>query len=112
MDIDKLDPGLNHRIQPDNPFSDTTTGRPEIWAFGFRNPWHMSFDAVSIYLWVGDVGWDTWEYILQVQREGNYGWSIMDARQPINATWPRGPSPILPAVMEFSDAEAHSITGG
>ena len=90
VDIDKLDPGLNHRIQPDNPFSDTTTARPEIWAFGFRNPWRMSFDAVSVYL---DVSCDTWEYILQGQRGGNYGWSIMEARQPINATWPRSPSP-------------------
>ncbi len=112
LDVDGWDPGLSYRIPSDNPFNDTTWARPEIWAFGFRNPWRMSIDAKSGDLWVGDVGWDTWEYIFRVQRGGNYGWSVMEARQPINVTWPRGPAPILPAVSEHSHAEARSITGG
>ena len=112
IDVDRRDPGLAYRIPPGNPFSDTAGVRPEIWAYGFRNPWRMSFDRETGELWVGDVGWDTWELIYYVRRGGNYGWSVMEGRQPINVTWERGPTPILPPIAEHSHAEARSITGG
>ena len=54
----------------------------------------MSFDAKTGDLWVGDVGWELWEMLNRVQRGGNYGWGVMEGRQPINPEWPRGPTPI------------------
>ena len=112
IDIDRRNPGLPYAIPPDNPFNDLTGARPEIWAFGFRNPWRMSFDKQNGDLWVGDVGWDMWELVYRVQRGANYGWSIMEGRQPINVTWERGPVPISPPIAEHPHTEARSITGG
>ena len=112
IDVDRRDPGLAYAIPPDNPFNDLAGARPEIWAFGFRNPWRMSFDKKSGDLWVGDVGWDMWELVYRVQRGANYGWSIMEGRQPINVTWDRGPVPISPPIAEHPHTEARSITGG
>jgi glucose/arabinose dehydrogenase len=64
-------------IPPDNPFANGG-GRPEIYAYGFRNPWRFSFDSSSGRLFVGDVGEDRREEIDIVTRGGNYGWSIME----------------------------------
>ena len=44
IDVDHEEPGKSYRVPPDNPFVNVPGVRPEIWAFGFRNPWKMSFD--------------------------------------------------------------------
>jgi glucose/arabinose dehydrogenase len=64
-------------IPPDNPFADGT-GAPEIYAYGLRNPWRMTFDPETGDMWVADVGEDTWEEVNRVERGGNYGWPIME----------------------------------
>ena len=86
--------------------------RPEIWAFGFRNPWKMSFDRATGDLWVGDVGWELWEMVYKVKRGGNYGWSVMEGPQPVHLEGQRGPTPILPPIKVHPHSEAASITGG
>ena len=53
----------NGSIPPDNPFVDTPGARPEIWAYGFRQPWKISFDRLTGDLWVGEVGQDIWEIV-------------------------------------------------
>ena len=112
IDVDRRDEGKNYRIPPDNPFVDVAGARPEIWAYGFRNPWKMSFDRETGDLWVGDVGWEAWEMIYLVKRGGNYGWSVMEGRQPVHPDGKRGPTPILPPVKDHDHFEARSITGG
>ncbi|HLJ93421.1 MAG TPA: PQQ-dependent sugar dehydrogenase [Gemmataceae bacterium] len=112
IDVDRTDPGKAYAVPPDNPFVKTPGARPEIWAYGFRNPWRMSFDRVTGDLWVGDVGWELWEMVYRVQRGGNYGWSVMEGRQPVRPNSKRGPTPILPPVLDFPHTEAASITGG
>lgn len=112
IDVDHADDGKNYRIPPDNPFVDLKGARPEIWAYGFRNPWRMSIDRKTGDLWVGDVGWELWEMLDRVERGGNYGWSIMEGRQPTNPEWPCGPTPILPPTIDLPHSESSSITDG
>jgi len=112
IDVDRNDDGRAYRVPPDNPFVKLPGARPEIWAYGFRNPWKMSFDREKGDLWVGDVGWELWELIDRVEKGGNYGWSIVEGRQPVHPEGRRGPTPILPPTFEHPHSEAASITGG
>ncbi len=114
VDVDAKPPedGKNYRIPKDNPFVDLQGARAEIWAYGLRNPWRMSFDRRTGDLWVGDVGWELWEMLYRIERGGNYGWAVMEGRQPTNAEWPRGPTPILPPTIEHPHSESSSITDG
>jgi putative heme-binding domain-containing protein len=112
IDVDHEDPGKAYAVPSDNPFVSTPNARPEIWAYGFRNPWRMSFDRPTGDLWVGDVGWELWEMVYRVKKGGNYGWSVMEGPQPVKAEGKRGPTPILPPNLAFPHTEAASITGG
>ena len=112
LDVDHPQPGKPYSIPSDNPFTNLAGVRPEIWAFGFRNPWKMSFDQSTGDLWVGDVGWELWELIHRVERGGNYGWSVVEGPQPVNVEATRGPGPILPTIKAHPHSEAASITGG
>jgi putative heme-binding domain-containing protein len=112
IDVDRTENGKPYRVPPDNPFVNHPKARPEVWAYGFRNPWRMSFDRVSGDLWVGDVGWELWEMVYRVVKGGNYGWSITEGPQPVKPNQPQGPTPILKPVVSHSHVEAMSITGG
>lgn len=112
IDVRHKENGKNYAVPSDNPFRGDAKARPEIWAYGLRNPWRMGFDAKTGDLWVADVGWELWEPIYKIQRGGNYGWSIMEGHQPALPDQPRGPSPILPPVKDHPHSEAASITGG
>ena len=112
IDVDHPDPGKSYSIPKDNPFVHYPGARPEIWAFGFRNPWRMSFDSETGRLWVGDVGQDLWEMIWVVQKGGNYGWSVQEGSHPFHPHKKPGPGPILPPVVEHHHTECRSITGG
>lgn len=68
-------------IPRDNPFADARNPLPgphEIWAYGFRNPWRMSFDAVTGQLYVGDVGQNDIEEVDIVRKGMNYGWPVKE----------------------------------
>jgi putative heme-binding domain-containing protein len=103
-----------YSIPADNPFRDVPQVRPEIWAYGFRNPWKMRFDNATGALWVADVGWDLWEMVFRVERGGNYGWSITEGGlQDIHPSDPPGPNPKVSAPLAtHAHSEARSITGG
>lgn len=111
--IDVKHPAANkpYSVPADNPFVDTPGARPEVWAYGFRNPWKMSFDPGGN-LWVGDVGWELLEMVYRVERGGNYGWAVMEGSQPVLAEGERGPTAISPPMVEHPHTEARSITGG
>ena len=111
IDVDRAAAGRNYAIPPDNPFIDTPNARPEIWAYGLRNPWRMSFTEAGELL-VGDVGWELWEMVYRVVKGGNYGWSITEGPQPVKPNQPVGPTPIRKPLVSHSHVEAMSITGG
>ncbi|MCA9072019.1 MAG: PQQ-dependent sugar dehydrogenase, partial [Planctomycetaceae bacterium] len=111
IDVDHTEGDKAYRVPEDNPFTEQDGVRPEIWAYGFRNPWKMSFDPDGN-LWVGDVGWELWEMIFRVDRGGNYGWSIVEGPQPVRTEYQRGPTPIIPGTVAHSHIESRSITGG
>jgi|UniRef100_UPI003783F71D putative heme-binding domain-containing protein len=110
IDVDHEENGKAYAIPKDNPFLKTPNARPEIYAFGFRNPWKISFDPKGR-LWCGDVGWELWEMIHLVPKGGNHGWSAMEASQPIMPET-KGPGDIIPPVAAHPHTEAASITGG
>jgi uncharacterized repeat protein (TIGR03806 family) len=112
IDVDHADDGRNYRIPSDNPFVDFKDARGEIWAYGFRNPWRMSFDRETGDLWVGDVGWELWEMLDRVERGGNYGWAVTEGRKSTHPEWPRGPTPILPPTIDHPHSESSSVTDG
>lgn len=111
VDVDRHDEGRKYAIPPDNPFIATPGARPEIWAYGFRNPWKMSFDMRSGRLWCGDVGWQQWENVFLVTRGGNYGWSATEGNNVILPER-RGRTPISPPIVTHGREEAASVTGG
>ena len=112
IDVDHPESGKNYAVPKDNPFVGMADVRPEIWAFGFRNPWKMSFDRATGDLWLGDVGWELWEMVHKVKKAGNYGWSIKEGPQPVKPDDKIGPTPILPPLVAYPHTEAASITGG
>jgi putative heme-binding domain-containing protein len=112
IDVDRPGADRAYSIPADNPFVDLRGARPEIWAYGLRNPWRMTFDRATGDLWVGDVGWEKWELIFRVERAGNYGWSVVEGPQAVDAVRPGGPSPITPPLHALPHPESQSITGG
>jgi glucose/arabinose dehydrogenase len=69
---------FDYTIPPDNPFMDDDSLAPEVWAWGFRNPWRFSFDPRSGDLYVADVGQNAWEEVSLAVAGGDYGWSDME----------------------------------
>jgi uncharacterized repeat protein (TIGR03806 family) len=112
IDVDHPDPGRNYSVPKDNPFVNRPGARPEIWAYGLRNPWRVSFDRESGQLWVGQNGQDLWEQVYLIKKGGNYGWSIVEGSHMFMADRKAGPDPILPPTAEHSHSEARSLTGG
>ncbi|MBM79474.1 MAG: hypothetical protein CMJ78_02625 [Planctomycetaceae bacterium] len=112
IDVNSKSDGKGYSIPHDNPFKTLKGARGEVWAYGLRNPWRMSFDRKTGELWLGDVGWQLWEMVHLVKRGGNYGWSVMEGPQSVRPEVVRGPTEITPATLALPRAEAASVTGG
>jgi len=111
-----VDSGSPYAIPPGNPFANGSGGKPEIWAYGLRNPWRFSFDRYTGDLWIGDVGQNAWEEIdfQPAQSIGgeNYGWRRMEATHCFNPSSNcRTPELTLP-IAEYSHSAGCSVTGG
>ncbi len=114
IDVDKKSPGLNYGIPSDNPFIKIPGARPEIFAYGVRNIWRMSFDKATGDFYAADVGQDLWEEVNLVERGGNYGWSNREAFHQAKSSKVDTTSPISDPIWEYphKDNVGKSITGG
>ena len=105
IDVNNGDP---YAIPADNPFGS------EIWAYGLRNPWRMSFDKLTGDLYIGDVGQGTWEEIsfMPAGSPGgtNFGWDFREGAHEYSGVAPAG---LVDPIAEYSHAEGGcSVTGG
>ena len=100
-----------YTIPPSNPFV-AGGGAPEIWAYGLRNPWKISFDRANNNLWISDVGQNIWEEINMQPAAStggeNYGWRCYEGNHPFNTTGCQPISAYVAPVYEYS----HGPTGG
>ena len=112
IDVDHPAEHRPYRVPADNPFVGKPGVRPEIWAYGFRNPWRMSIDPMNGDIWVGNNGQDLWETAYLVQKGDNYGWSVYEGGHPFYPHRRRGPTPIVSPTIEHSHADFRSLTGG
>mgnify|MGYP002384017373 CR=1 FL=1 len=113
VDVNSTEKG-HYGIPADNPFKGNTNGyREEIYAYGLRNPWRISFDSQGR-LWAGDVGQNTFEEIDLVTKGGNYGWRIKEAGKDFKAAGNTiDPAGLIPPIYQYSrDKGDVSITGG
>ncbi len=133
IDVDHKEDGKPYAIPKDNPFVGKSGARPEIYAYGVRNFWGISFDRETGLLWAADVGQNIWEEINIIQKGGNYGWSIRESfhkfdksdpkvttkpgpgRTPDlqNKPDPRDRDDFIDPIWEYHhDTDGKSITGG
>ncbi|MEQ1502730.1 MAG: PQQ-dependent sugar dehydrogenase [Myxococcota bacterium] len=75
LDVDAAEP---YAVPPDNPFVGQVGARPEIWAYGLRNPWRFTFEPSTGRMIVADVGQDKIEEIDLVRRSDNLGWNVLE----------------------------------
>ncbi|MBT6154197.1 MAG: hypothetical protein HOL01_11515 [Planctomycetaceae bacterium] len=112
IDVDRKSGDRNYSVPADNPFVDLAGARPEIWAYGLRNPWKFGVDSKTGNIFVADNGWESWEMVHQIVRGSNCGWPIMEARAVLRSEVKRGPTPIRPPVVDHPHSEANSVIGG
>ena len=113
IDVDQQENGLNYSIPQDNPYADNQNGyREEIYAYGLRNPWRMSFDPVTGQLWLGDVGQGAREEIDIIVSGGNYGWKIMEGFQCFSPANNCDQDGLILPVWDYGRNLGQSITGG
>lgn len=132
LDVDHRSGSRQYAIPTDNPFPAAAPRgpqtwswgvRPEIWAFGLRNVWRMSFDRKTGELYAADVGQDKFEEVDIITKGGNYGWSVSESFHPFKDTPALGDliDPIIEYGHSPNDAKAskfpdhglgQSITGG
>jgi glucose/arabinose dehydrogenase len=109
--------GLDGSVPGDNPFVGRAQARPEIFAYGFRNPWRFGFDPQTNALWAGDVGDFTWEEIDVVATGGNYAFPYCEGVQPTGCEQlVPGPDPVIDPILTYphggTGLEGEAVVGG
>jgi glucose/arabinose dehydrogenase len=111
-----------YKCPPDNPFVKKPGAKPEIWAYGVRNPWRCSFDRETGDFWMGDVGQNQIEEInflpMKKAAGANYGWRLREGNQAtpakdVGGDKPRGAiEPIHVYKHGTGNDQGLSVTGG
>ena len=112
LDVDAKNP---YGIPADNPFAGDSQGRPEIWAFGLRNPWRFSFDRATDALWIADVGQNVLEEVNRAPVDAaglNYGWDVMEGTECFEPSTDCDTKGKQKPIAQYSHEFGCSITGG
>lgn len=104
-----------YTIPTDNPFVGNQDALPEIWAYGLRNPWRLSFDRMTGDFYIADVGQNMWEEVnfQPANSPGgeNYGWVIMEGNHCFSSNSCDQSGLVLP-IFEYDHSQGCSVTGG
>jgi hypothetical protein len=110
-----VDGAVPYAVPPDNPFVGVVGARPEIWAYGLRNPWRFSFDRATGDLFIGDVGQNAVEEIdfQPAASTGgeNYGWSCLEGDVAAGYN-PCDGRPLTAPILVYGHEQGCSVTGG
>ncbi len=113
LDVNDLDSD-RYAIPPDNPFLNVPNAAPEIWAYGLRNPWRISFDRETGDLYIADVGWAGAEevnFVPSGSKGGmNFGWNIYEGNNRLSDK-PIGDD-YMPPFTVYDHTQGCSVTGG
>lgn len=114
IDVNKGDP---YAVPPTNPLVNQPGAKPEIWAWGLRNPWRISFDRQTGDIWIADVGQGDWEEInlqpVASSSGGNYGWRCFEGTHPFNTVGCQDASAYIQPIYEYDHSgDKCSVTGG
>ncbi|MBA2113480.1 PQQ-dependent sugar dehydrogenase [Bremerella alba] len=112
IDVDRKDKGRGYAIPQDNPFVEREDARGEIWAYGLRNPWRISFDRENGDLWTGDVGQNRFEEVNRIVKGGNYGWNKREGMHSFEPQSPAKETELIDPLAEYFRNEGISVTGG
>lgn len=112
IDVDRTEGDLAYAIPADNPFVGRPDARPEIWAYGFRNPWRFCFDALTGDLWLADVGQDREEEVDIVRRGENHGWNVYEGFEAFSSQYRVEGRKFVPPIFAYRRKYGVSITGG
>jgi glucose/arabinose dehydrogenase len=124
IDVDRKENGKPYGIPKDNPFVGVTAPgaggnrpppplvNPEIYAYGLRNVWRMSFDRETGQGWVADVGQNVWEEINLLEKGGNYGWNLREGKHVFTPAGQGTISKLIDPIWEYHHDVGKSITGG
>ena len=113
IDVDHRTKDRPYAIPEDNPFVEQPRfARPEIYAYGFRNIWRLSFDRKTGQLWAADVGQDFWEEINVIEPGKNYGWNLREAQHKFGLVGSEARPDLVDPIFEYDHEVGKSITGG
>ncbi len=112
IDVDRRDPGLEYAIPSDNPFVGRKDARPEIWAYGLREPWRFSFDRATGDLWVADLGQERGDEIDLVRRGENFGWNVYEGYELFSKTYLKEGASYVPPIFSTRRNQGNCMIGG
>lgn len=115
IDVDGTSNGRNYAIPSDNPFVNQP-GLDEIWVYGLRNPWRISFDRETGDLYIGDVGQFMWEEVDFQPADSNggenYGWRLKEGNHCFDPADNCDPGGLTDPVHDYNHSVGCSVTGG
>jgi glucose/arabinose dehydrogenase len=111
LDVDAASP---YAVPGDNPFVSRSGARPEIWAYGLRNPWRFSFDKATGEMLIADVGQNAVEEISLASRRGgeNFGWNTTEGTSCFRPSSGCPTAGLTLPISEYRHPAGQSITGG